>query len=264
MDKERLREYTDYRGSRPRPPFSPWPSPTYGLPATILLTVVLWFGSQYYAQPLLQVLCAAFFSVQLLEELDAGHLSTYLSTTLVVSHGLSVLVGLVALAFVVAVKGRSLPEYCSWPGPAVRRYVLPITAGVVLTMCACAGAAIMYHQRGGLTEPSYGFAFGGSLLAFVPLVVVGPIWEETLYRGFMFAGLVHACRRPWVAIVITTAAWTVLHFPPNWGRAVLWALLGLQLGWVRHSTGSLSLAMVFHAAYNLPFAVALAAGPRPF
>lgn len=85
----------------------------------------------------------------------------------------------------------------------------------------------------------------------VALVVLAPIAEETLFRGFLYKGIADARAGPIVAIVTSAIAWATLHFfQYDWYGVVTIAVMGIFLGIVRHKTGSLYLTMVLHAIAN--------------
>jgi len=89
-----------------------------------------------------------------------------------------------------------------------------------------------------------------SLLVFV-MLVMAPIGEEFMFRGFMFEGLMRSKLGPVGAVVLTSVTWAAIHFQYGlYGQAVVCAG-GLVLGWARVRTGSLVTPMVMHAVMNL-------------
>jgi membrane protease YdiL (CAAX protease family) len=84
----------------------------------------------------------------------------------------------------------------------------------------------------------------------VALVVLAPIAEETLFRGFLYKGIADSRAGPILAIITSAIAWATLHFQYDWYGVVTIAVMGLFLGIVRHKTGSLYLTMVLHAIAN--------------
>jgi len=85
-------------------------------------------------------------------------------------------------------------------------------------------------------------------------IVLTPVAEELLFRGALWS----AIRAPlggWLATLITTVVFTLLHADQPGGagivRAVQAAVLGLALGCARHATGGIAAPMVLHAAFNL-------------
>ena len=94
------------------------------------------------------------------------------------------------------------------------------------------------------------------LLAFAVLVVVGaPLAEELAFRGLLWSGLAKRGAASWVSIVVTAAAFAVIHFEPV--RMLVLFSIGVVLGIVRWRTRSLGACIVAHAVNNLPPAIAL-------
>ena len=83
------------------------------------------------------------------------------------------------------------------------------------------------------------------------IIVVGPIFEETLFRGFLFQGIRYSRLGPMGAIGITSFLWAIIHLQyDTYGVATL-LVFGLFLGIVRLKTDSIYLLMVMHALANL-------------
>ena len=100
------------------------------------------------------------------------------------------------------------------------------------------------------------------VLLFALMVAVGaPIAEELAFRGLLFAGLAKRGVRPWLTVLVTAVAFSLLHFEPR--RLLVLLGIGIVLGVVRWRTRSLGAAIVAHGVNNLPGALgilALAAG----
>ncbi len=79
------------------------------------------------------------------------------------------------------------------------------------------------------------------------IVVVGPLGEEVLFRGYFFKGLLNR-QGPVAAILGTSLIFAVFHF--NLLQIAGVAILGLQLSWLRQVTGSLFPVLVAHALNN--------------
>jgi uncharacterized protein len=82
------------------------------------------------------------------------------------------------------------------------------------------------------------------------LVVVGPIGEEMLFRGFLFRGWYRSARDTWVAIIATALLWALLHVQYNPYLIAQVFLYGLLLGWFRWKSGSTILTMLLHGLVN--------------
>jgi membrane protease YdiL (CAAX protease family) len=83
------------------------------------------------------------------------------------------------------------------------------------------------------------------------LVVVGPLAEEFLFRGFLFTGLLHSRLGPTGAIALTALTWGSLHLQYDlYGMATVVGS-GIFLGLLRWRTGSLWLCVLLHGFMNI-------------
>jgi membrane protease YdiL (CAAX protease family) len=82
------------------------------------------------------------------------------------------------------------------------------------------------------------------------IVVVGPIGEEVMFRGFLFRGWVTAGWRGALAIVVITVLWSAMHIQYDWFGISQVFLTGLVLGWIRWRSGSCLLTIVLHMLVN--------------
>lgn len=94
------------------------------------------------------------------------------------------------------------------------------------------------------------------LLTFFSLVVLPPLVEEVVFRGFLFGGIRR--RFPfWVAALLTSCIFAVPHLFESSGGGLLWTagidtfILSLVLCYVREKTGHLYAGMVIHGLKNL-------------
>jgi membrane protease YdiL (CAAX protease family) len=85
---------------------------------------------------------------------------------------------------------------------------------------------------------------------FFAIVVVAPIGEEIIFRGFLFRGLARPGFELY-AIAGIALAWALLHMQYDWlGMAQIF-VAGLVLGWFRWATGSTILTIGMHVLVNL-------------
>ena len=88
-------------------------------------------------------------------------------------------------------------------------------------------------------------------LLWLAVVVVTPVSEELLFRGFLFRGWHRTPRDAWIVIIVTAAA--LGHH----ARAIRLYVIGqvfvcgLMLGWFRWATGSTLLTILMHALVNI-------------
>ncbi len=91
---------------------------------------------------------------------------------------------------------------------------------------------------------------------FVPflglaIIVVAPLMEEVLFRGFLFEGVLHSRLGAVGAVASTSLIWALIHFQYDaYGIATIFAS-GLFLGYVRLKTGSLYATIFLHGLMNL-------------
>jgi membrane protease YdiL (CAAX protease family) len=88
------------------------------------------------------------------------------------------------------------------------------------------------------------------LLLWLAVVVVTPIGEETLFRGFLFRGWLQSPRDAWPVIVIVALLWALIHVQYDWYVISQVFVSGLLLGWMRWASGSTILTILLHALIN--------------
>jgi len=92
---------------------------------------------------------------------------------------------------------------------------------------------------------------GFAPLLWVALLVAAPLAEETLFRGFLFVGILHSRLGAFGAITITALAWALIHLQYDaYGIGTVF-VSGLLLGLVRLRTGSLFATIFLHFLMNL-------------
>jgi membrane protease YdiL (CAAX protease family) len=97
---------------------------------------------------------------------------------------------------------------------------------------------------------------GAKVIGFLAIVVIGPIVEEMLFRGYLQTALSKRMK-PWLAIVLASSAFAAIHLQP--AAFPMLALVGGVFGFLYHRTGSLRVSMVLHMLNNgLAFAALLA------
>ena len=78
-------------------------------------------------------------------------------------------------------------------------------------------------------------------------VIVAPLIEELLFRGFFQSSLTGELQRPWVAIVITSVLFASLHQPTHWPALFV---LSVLLGYSYEKSGSLFRPLFIHIFFN--------------
>lgn len=88
-------------------------------------------------------------------------------------------------------------------------------------------------------------------LSWFAIIVAGPIFEEVLFRGFMFRGIQASALGNGGAILITAASWAIIHAQYDAYLIATIFVLGVLFGAARAKTGSLYLPLAMHMAVNL-------------
>ena len=175
---------------------------------------------------------------------DAG----FLSTAMLVSNiGCTLLI----LLLVVRRKGATISGYLAlrWPGwRGLLTWVL--VAAVVVALLD-----VITHLLGRETVPEWWMDVYATVKVplFIGLatVVAAPLFEETLFRGFLFSGLSRSKLGVAGTIIVTAALWAVIHGQYDAYQIAQVFVLGLLLGVARHRTNSLIVPFLIHAANNL-------------
>jgi hypothetical protein len=93
-------------------------------------------------------------------------------------------------------------------------------------------------------------AAGWLPLLWIAVVIVTPIGEETLFRGWLFAGWLREPKDTWPVIIVTAALFAILHVQYDWFVMSQVFVFGLLVGWMRWATGSAIVTMLMHAVIN--------------
>lgn len=96
---------------------------------------------------------------------------------------------------------------------------------------------------------------GQGLLAFTALVLLPPLGEEPLIRGYLYSGL-RARLRFWPALLITSLLFGLAHLefgngaPLVWGAGIETFILSVVLVYLRENTGALYAGILVHLLNN--------------
>lgn len=129
---------------------------------------------------------------------------------------------------------------------------LLLAAGPVLAIALSALGAILRAPADG-SQIEILIKSRASLAAIILFgVVLAPIFEEMLFRGFLLPLLVRSMG-PWLGILLTAVPFALLHGAQNhwaWQPVLLIGIAGIAFGYVRYRTGSTTSAFLMHSAYN--------------
>src|SRR6266849_9722839 len=170
----------------------------------------------------------------------------------------SVLVGnpvqIVTLALAARMTGEDLLAYFALDVPR-RRDVIIAVAGLAVVILVGDALTLAFGRE---LVPAFQLqihrsarADGALLSLWVALIVVAPVGEELLFRGFLFRGFVREPRDALPGILAISLIWSLLHVQFDWFGASLVFALGVLLGYVRLYSGSTTLVILLHALLNL-------------
>lgn len=89
------------------------------------------------------------------------------------------------------------------------------------------------------------------ILLILGIVIAAPIFEETLFRGFVFTGIQESHLGTGAAIVFSSAFWAIIHTQYGAFDLISIFLLGIVFSVARIASGSLLLPIILHGTFNL-------------
>jgi len=138
-----------------------------------------------------------------------------------------------------------------WTFPIPRAWQCVLAGPVLAVAVSMMGVLMKAPSEGSAIEEM--ITSRASLTAFILFgVVFAPIFEELLFRGFLFPLLARSLG-PWLGIASTAVLFGLLHGAQNrwaWQQILLIAMAGAAFGYVRYRTGSTAAGFLMHAAYN--------------
>jgi len=149
--------------------------------------------------------------------------------------------------------GDSSAHYLGWVVPRRADVVLGIIAVIVFVAFGDA-ISLLFGQTvvtAFQTDIYRTAAAAGWLpVLWLVVVVVTPIGEETLFRGFLFRGWLKKPRDAWPVIIGSAVLFAAVHVQYDFFVIVQVFVFGLLLGFFRWASGSTILTMLMHALVN--------------
>jgi membrane protease YdiL (CAAX protease family) len=90
---------------------------------------------------------------------------------------------------------------------------------------------------------------GTLTLLLVSIIVWEPVFEELVFRGFIFRGWSQRLG-PVATIALTSALFSLIHLQSSWQGTSFLVGFGLVLGWVRWRTGGIVTPLFLHFTVN--------------
>lgn len=168
------------------------------------------------------------------------------ASTLVSATGGTLLI----LLIVALRKGVSWKEYLAIRRPGAIELLMWL--GISLATMVVLEAVGMLLDRPSVPEwvvDVYGASTNVPLLVLA-IVFVGPLFEESLFRGFLFTGWSESKLGATGTIVLTALLFTVLHLQYDVYDLGQIFVLGVLLGIARYRSGSFVVPLVMHMFWN--------------
>jgi membrane protease YdiL (CAAX protease family) len=216
---------------------------SFGIAATLgLAYIALEFGRSLGANAAAAAMGA--------DVIRAGHDGAAVAVFLLVGNPVQV----VTLALAARMTGEDLFSYLALDVPP-RRVVTVAAAGLAVLVLAMDLLTVALGRN--LIPPSElevhrtALAEGALLPLWISLIVVAPVGEEILFRGFLFRGFIHEPRDVLPGILAISLIWALLHSQYDWLGVTQVFLLGAYLGLARLMSGSTTLAILLHMLANI-------------
>lgn len=87
------------------------------------------------------------------------------------------------------------------------------------------------------------------LWLFISVVVMAPLMEEIIFRGFLMRG-VFSAQAFWLPIIVSGMIFGMMHLFNNWLELVPYAFMGMMMAWVFQITRNIFVPIVVHALNN--------------
>jgi len=157
------------------------------------------------------------------------------------------------LAVFAWVKGASAADYLGLTLP--RRSDVIFGIGCVVVLLAAGDTLSWLLGRDVVTQFQTDIYRTAAAAGWLPLLwfavlVLTPLGEETLFRGFLFRGWLKSPRDVWPVIGATALLWALIHVQYDWYVIGQVFASGLLLGWLRWVSGSTLLTIILHGLIN--------------
>lgn len=188
----------------------------------------------------------------LIEELATNGL--FVAITTFISAPISI--GLVAVLIRIR-KGYSFRQYLCISKVRVRPLIRATYLTLLLVVVLAIVGSLMDTPDSDWQIETYENASYLPLL-WIAIVLVAPIYEEVLFRGFLFTGIQESKLGPIGAILITSLGWAILHSQYDVYGITTIFILGIAFGIARLSTKSIFVPTTMHIINNLISMIGLA------
>lgn len=123
-------------------------------------------------------------------------------------------------------------------------FAVAVVVSTALYHWSIPGLNLEQAQDVGFTHLMYWYEYAA---AFIALVVLAPVFEEIMFRGYLF-GRLRARHTFWVSAVVTSLVFAVVHMQLNVGIDVF--ILSMFMCYARERFGSVYPAILMHMLKN--------------
>jgi membrane protease YdiL (CAAX protease family) len=216
---------------------------SFGIAATLgFAFIALAFGQSIGAGAAVAALGA--------DAMRAGHDGAAVAVFLLVCNP----VQMVTLALATRMTGEDLFAYLALDVPRRRGVTAAVAALAVLLLAT----DLLTVALGRPLVPPFdldvhrtALAEGALLPLWIGMIVVAPVSEEILFRGFLFRGFIQEPRNVLPGILAISLTWALLHGQYDWFGVAEVFVLGLFFGLARLLSGSTTLTILLHMLVNL-------------
>jgi membrane protease YdiL (CAAX protease family) len=166
--------------------------------------------------------------------------------------------GLIIL-FIRARKGASIAEYLGLKRISGKKILVILAIMLGFMILSGALGALLGKPPHKWYLDMYNTSVWPAFLG-IAIVIFAPVFEETLFRGFLFEGFRQSRIGAIGAIGLTALGWALLHIQYGFYDMGTIFALGIVLGIVRVKTDSLWSPLIMHAFNNLVAMVLVALG----
>ena len=180
-----------------------------------------------------------------------------LASSLAVSAPMVILL----LIWIVRRSGVPVSAYLALKWPSARHLAIGFLGLALVLGTTSLVATVAGKQSPAFISDTFTTAESAGMLPLllISFVVLGPLQEELVFRGFFMRGFAPSIG-DWPAIALTAGVWAVSHGQYEWFFVGEIFALGLLFGWLRIYTGSTILTFILHAGVNGMAVVAAATG----
>jgi uncharacterized protein len=227
--------YNSLVTSESKTPWKPWPTIGLGI-AIITINLVI------------AVLLAIIISLATGSTFYNNNEGLILSISTIVSNAVGIIL---IIIFIKLRRGLPVVEYLALRRTRLKSIFYSILAIGILIFLS---DGLKYIMKKPLLEQSNINDFNTCVipaLLWLSVVVFAPIFEELLFRGFLFEGLKRSKIGIIGTIIFTAVCWALLHIGYDAYDVATVFIGGVILGIVRHRTNSLLSTIIMHSFANI-------------